>query len=182
MIGGRIAGFAVVVFAFLAPSASAATNVISTVAGNGTAGFSGDGGPATASELNTPLSVSPTPDGGYLITDQGNSSVRRVAPDGTITTVAGNGTAGFSGDGGPATQAELNAPCDAEQLPDGSVLIADANNNRIRRVAPDGVITTVVGTWRSGLLRRQRPRDVGDALVPRRHRSRQRRHLLHLRQ
>jgi hypothetical protein len=143
--GGRIAVLAVVALAFLPGSARAATNTISTVAGNGTAGFAGDGGPVSASQLNTPLSVSPTPDGGYLIADQGNNRVRRVAPDDTITTVAGNGTAGSTGDGGPATEAELAAPSDAEMLPDGSILIADSNNNEVRRVAPNGTITTVVG-------------------------------------
>lgn len=134
------------VYALLPASAGAATNDISTVAGTGTSGFSGDGGPASAAELNTPISVTPTPDGGFLIADQGNNRVRRVAPDGTITTIAGTGVAGFSGDGGAATQAELNAPSDAARLPDGSILIADSNNNRVRRVAPDGTITTVVGT------------------------------------
>jgi hypothetical protein len=132
--------------AFMPASAGAATNNISTIAGNHTAGFKGDGGPASAAELSLPISVTPTPDGGYLIADQSNNRVRRVAPDGTITTVAGNGTAGFTGNGGPATQAELNAPSDAAPLPDGSVLIADSNNNMVRRVAPDGTITTVVGT------------------------------------
>jgi hypothetical protein len=138
------------VLAFLPASAGAATNLISTLAGNGTRGFSGDGGPATASELNGPLSATLTPDGGFLIADQSNSRVRRVAPDGTITTVAGSGVAGFSGNGGPATAAEFNAPSDAARLPDGSIVIADSNNNMVRRVAPDGVITTAVGTGAAG--------------------------------
>jgi hypothetical protein len=146
----RAAGLAFVALILAPASAGAATNVITTVAGNGTAGAIGDGGPATAAELHTPLSVTSTPDGGFLIADQGNSSVRRVAADGTITTVAGTGTPGFSGDGGPATHAQLNAPSDAALLPDGSIIIADSNNNRIRRVALDGTISTIAGTGAAG--------------------------------
>jgi hypothetical protein len=118
---------------------------VSTVAGTGTAGFSGDGGPASAAQLGAPLAVSVTPDGGYLIVDQGNSRIRRVLPDGTIITIAGT-TQGFGGDGGPATMAQMSAPTAALMAGDGSVLIADGNNNRVRRIAPDGTITTVAGT------------------------------------
>src|ERR1700722_6935546 len=117
---GRAVVLGLMALALLPAWAGAATNDISTVAGKGPSGFSGDGGPAAAAELNTPISVTPTSDGGFLIADQGNNRVRRVAPDGTITTIAGTGVAGFSGDGGAATQAELNAPSDAAPLPDGS--------------------------------------------------------------
>jgi len=118
--------------------------VITTVAGNGAAGFSGDGGPATSASLN-PYGVAVGPDGGLYIADCGNNRVRRVGPDGVITTAAGNGMAGFGGDGGPATQAALNCPWDVATGPDGSLYIADFNNNRVRRVGPDGVIATVAG-------------------------------------
>jgi hypothetical protein len=128
-----------------APAAGAQTNVINTIAGNGTAGFAGDGGPADASQLGSPLAVSVAPDGGYLIVDQGNSRVRRVFPNGTIVTVAGVGSTGFSGDGGPAVLAQLNAPSAAVMTGDGSILIADANNNRIRVVDPNGTISTAAG-------------------------------------
>jgi hypothetical protein len=131
--------------AFGAIGAAAQTNNIVTVAGTGTAGYSGDGGPATSADLGTPVGVKSMPDGGYLIFNQGGSVVRRVFPDGIIRTVAGNGTNAFSGDTGPAISASMNAPSGGDITADGGYLIADANNNRIRRVAPDGTITTVVG-------------------------------------
>jgi streptogramin lyase len=129
-------------FTLFSPSVTG-NEPITTVAGNGTLGYSGDGGPATQAELNIPHGVALGPDGTLYIAD--NVVVRRVAPDGIITTVAGNGTSGYSGDGGPATQAELNSPIGVAVGPDGSLYIADWGNNRIRRVGPDGVITTVAG-------------------------------------
>jgi hypothetical protein len=119
---------------------------ITTVAGTGMAGFSGDGGPATAAELSKPFGVAPTGDGGFLVVDRGNQRIRRVSPSGTITTAAGTGAAGFSGDGGLATRADVNEPHGAAALPDGGFLIADTFNHRVRRVWPDATITTVTGT------------------------------------
>lgn len=129
----------------LTAAAPASADPLSTVAGTGTAGFSGDGGPAGSATLNLPVAVLAHPAGGYLVADQVNHRVRRVAADGTISTLAGTGVAGFAGDGGPATSAQLNAPSGVAVAADGSVLIADANNNRVRRVAPTGTITTVAG-------------------------------------
>jgi streptogramin lyase len=123
---------------------------ISTVAGDGTYGGGGDGGPATQAELSTPIGIAVGPDGSLYIADTNNERVRRVGPDGVISTVAGNGTRGYGGDGGPATQAQLDTPEHVVVGPDGSLYIGDLGNNRIRRVGPDGVITTVVGTGRSG--------------------------------
>ena len=120
--------------------------MITTVAGSGREGYGGDGGPAVAARLEYPRGVAALPDGGFLIADEYNRRVRRVGPEGTITTVAGNGTAGFSGDGGPATRARLGLPVAVAASADGGFLIADALNGRIRRVGPDGVITTVAGT------------------------------------
>ena len=117
---------------------------ITTVAGT-TSGLSGDGGPATAAQFNTPAATARTADGGFLIADQSNNRIRRVSPGGTVTTVAGT-TSGLSGDGGPATAAQLAAPDDVAVTADGGYLIADANNSRIRRVSPGGTITTVAGT------------------------------------
>jgi len=124
---------------------------ISTVAGAGPANapgaFAGDSLAATnpAVRLNGPRGVSATADGGFLIADTGNNRIRRVSPAGVITTVAGNGRAGYGGDGDAATGATLNAPRHVAALPDGSFLIADTGNNRIRLVSTSGIITTVAG-------------------------------------
>lgn len=130
-----------------------ANGVILTVAGDGgdcvPGGGCGDGGQATSAQIGTPTGVTPLPDGGYLISDAGESRIRRVFPDKTIVTIAGS-TAGFGGDGGPATAAKLNKPGDTTTLADGSFLIADTGNNRIRKVTPNGVITTVAGTGTAG--------------------------------
>lgn len=119
---------------------------IATAAG-GSRGLSGDGGPATSAQLDRPRGVTGLPDGGYLIADTFNHRIRRVAPDGTITTVAGT-TQGLSGDGSGATKAQLSFPSDTAVLPGGGFLIADTGNDRIRRVGPEGTITTVAGTSR----------------------------------
>jgi RHS repeat-associated protein len=125
---------------------SGLARTISTVAGTGTAGFAGDGGAATQADLNSPFAAAAGPDGSLYIADTINNRVRRVAPDGTITTVAGTGVAGFAGDGALATQALLFNPTGLALGPDGSLYISDTLNERVRRVAPDGTITTVAGT------------------------------------
>ncbi|MBL7618380.1 protein kinase [Frankia sp. AgB1.8] len=116
-----------------------------TVAGTGATGFAGDGGPATAAKLNGPLSPAVDAAGDVYIPDYGNNVVRRVSPDGTITTVAGDGTAGFSGDGGPATAAELDGPAAVAVDAAGNLYISEVSNNRIRRVSATGIITTFAG-------------------------------------
>jgi hypothetical protein len=136
---------AALVVAWAVP-AGAATGTISTVAGTGTAGFNGDNIPATTSQLTTPVQAIPAPGGGFVIADQVNFRVRKVAPDGTITPLAGTGVQSSTGDGGPATSATLAAPSGLAFLPDGSLLIAEANGNRIRKIATNGTISTVVGT------------------------------------
>jgi sugar lactone lactonase YvrE len=90
------------------------------------------------------------PDGGYYLSDLHHRKIRKVSPDGTIKTIAGNGQAGFSGDGGPATEAEIRPPQGLDVGPDGSVYIADFHNGRIRRVTSDGTITTVAGGGNEG--------------------------------
>jgi DNA-binding beta-propeller fold protein YncE len=180
------------------------TGMITTVAGTGSAGFSGDGGPGTKAQVNAPRGVQVAPDGSLYIADYGNKRVRRLGTDGVITTVAGNGqsgnggnggpatkasirgpsqvvfsrngsgawyivdrdsaqvrkvdasggisvlagqgVSGFSGDGAPAANAKLSQPTDLAATPDGSVFIADSDNQRIRRVDPSGNIWTVVNT------------------------------------
>jgi glucose/arabinose dehydrogenase len=123
---------------------------ITTVAGTGAAGFSGDGGPATAAQLNLVHGVALLPDGGMVLADTSNHRIRRVAPNGTITTIAGTGTFGFSGDGGSATSAQIAAPRGIATLPDGSILFPDSGNHRVRRISPAGVITTVAGNGTQG--------------------------------
>lgn len=124
--------------------------VINTAAGNGTIGYGGDGGPATQAQLRYPTDAALAPDGTLYLADQQNHRIRRIGPDGIITTVAGNGNPGFSGDGGPATQARLYNPYAVALGPDGSLYIADSDNHRVRRVGPDGIITTVAGTGSAG--------------------------------
>jgi glucose/arabinose dehydrogenase len=116
---------------------------ITPVAGT-TPGRSGDGGPAVLAQLNAPADTALEPDGGYLIADTFNDRIRRVAPNGIITTIAGS-TRGFGGDGGPATAAQLDRPRDVAVATDGAIIVADTGNSRIRRIAPDGTITTVAG-------------------------------------
>ncbi|MGN6188467.1 MAG: hypothetical protein ACTHOE_06180 [Conexibacter sp.] len=125
-------------------------NTLTSVAGDGTPGFNGDGDGAQIAQLNQPAAVAALSDGGYLIADTGNDRIRRVSSSGIITTVAGVGKPTFGGDGGPATAAALNAPSDVAPLAGGGFLIADTGNNRIRRVTADGTITTIVGTGTAG--------------------------------
>jgi hypothetical protein len=124
--------------------------VISRVAGTGTAGNSGDDGPAADAQLNFPTEVAVTADGGFLIADSRNNVVRAVSPAGVISRVAGTGTAGNSGDDGPATDAQLNFPTGVAVTADGGFLIADSLNNVVRAVSPAGVISRVAGTGTAG--------------------------------
>jgi sugar lactone lactonase YvrE len=123
---------------------------IATVAGTGTAGFSGDGGPAAAAQLNTPRAVAIDRFGNLYVCDTENNRVRKIDTNGTITTVAGTGTAGYSGDDGPAEAAQLDNPQAIVVGIDGNIFIADTDNQRIREIGPRGQITTVAGTGRLG--------------------------------
>ncbi len=108
---------------------------ISTVAGYvGASGYGGDGGAATAASLQNPTAVATDAYGNLFIADQGNSAVRKVNPAGIMTTVAGTGVAGYSGDLGPATEARVNNPGGMAVLGNGTVIFADQTNNRVRRV------------------------------------------------
>jgi predicted phage tail protein/sugar lactone lactonase YvrE len=122
----------------------------STVAGNGMSGFSGDGGPATSARLRFPEGVWVDTGGNIFIADSGNHRVRKVDTAGNISTVAGNGTAGFGGDGGAATAAQLNDPEDVTTDPAGNLYIADNQNHRVRRVSTGGTITTFAGNGIEG--------------------------------
>jgi sugar lactone lactonase YvrE len=118
---------------------------VRTIAGNGRSGYSGDGGAAVNAVLNGPFGLCLDADGAVFFIDRGNHRVRKITRKGDIELVAGNGTAGFSGDGGPADRAALNMPAAVEVGPDGSVYIADSGNHRVRKVSPDGVISTIAG-------------------------------------
>jgi len=124
--------------------------IISTVVGTGEQGYSGDGGLAELAQLSNPTDISVAPDGSLYIADFSSSSIRHVTPDGIISTVAGTGVGGFSGDGGPANLAQLAAPISVISGSGGSLYIADTYNHRIRRVSADGIITTVAGTGIAG--------------------------------
>ncbi len=128
------------------------TGVITTLAGTGSAGFSGDGGLATLARLNAPEGVAVDGRGNVFIADMVEQRVRRVDQQtGVITTVAGNGTGGYSGDGGAASSASLWEPASVAVGTDGSLYIGDYRNHRVRRVdAVSGVITTVAGSGVAG--------------------------------
>jgi sugar lactone lactonase YvrE len=135
-------------------------------AGNGGNGSSGDGGPATQAELAEPHGVAVGPDGSVYISDSAANLIRKVTPDGTITTVVGTGDVGSGGDGGPATEAELNHPTGLAVGSDGTVYIADTGNNRIRRVDTNGIITTVAGTGEEGQTGDAVPADTAALALP----------------
>ncbi len=164
--------------------------VITTVAGSGPlgdfanfnaapGGFSGDGGPATAAELASPTDVAVDQQGNLYIADHNNNRVRKVDTQGMITTVAGTGTAGFSGDGGPATKAQLNtetpllgSPPGADEWSGlavdaaGNLYIADSGNARIRKVDRKGVITTIAGTGVAGFSGDSGPAKAAELSAP----------------
>ncbi len=126
--------------------------IITTVAG-GAPPFNrniGDGGPATSAILNSPTSVAVDSSGDLYIADAGNNRIRQVSPSGVITTIAGGNSASFSGDGGPATSAGLSFPTGVAIDSAGNLYIADAGDQRIRMVTPDGTITTIAGNGAAG--------------------------------
>ena len=127
-----------------------ANSIITTVAGNGRSGYQGDNGPATGARLNNPTGLAVDSQNNLYIADTDNHRIRKVDLTGTITTVAGNGNKGYSGDGDPATAAQINAPTGLEVDSTGNLFIADRNNHRIRKVDTEGIITTFTGTGKPG--------------------------------
>lgn len=147
--------FGLPLFAFILPAMALAVSVsaaqITTFAGNGTKGFSGDGGPASAAQLSDPNGIARGPDGALYICDTMNHRVRKVTPDGRITTVAGNGTKGYSGDGGPALSATLNEPYEVRFDRAGNVCWVERLNHCIRELdVKTGRIRTLAGNGTSG--------------------------------
>jgi len=123
----------------------ASGQTITNFAGNGSVGYQGDNGPATGAEIDRVTGLAADAAGNIYLTDQTNHVVRRVDTSGIITTFAGAGAAGFSGDTGLATHARLNGPQGVCAAPSGVVYVADAGNHRVRAVATNGIITTVAG-------------------------------------
>jgi len=123
--------------------------IITTVAGNGTNGYSGDGGAATNAVVLSPSGVTVDAGGNLFIADSGNNCIRKVGTNGIITTVAGNGISGYSGDGGFAINATLSSPSGVTVDASGNLFIADLGNNRVRKVGTNGIITTVAGNGTS---------------------------------
>jgi sugar lactone lactonase YvrE len=124
--------------------------LLTPLAGTGYGDYSGDGGPATQASLDGPSGVAADPAGDVFIADTGNQRIRRVDTNGVITTVAGNGTNGYSGDGGAATNARFYNPSGVAVDAAGDLFIADTLNHRIRKVDINGIITTVAGSGVSG--------------------------------
>jgi serine/threonine protein kinase, bacterial len=123
---------------------------MTTYVGTGSSGFSGDGGKATEARLNVPAGLAFDKRGNLYIADRSNNRIRKVDTRGTITTIAGTGTAGFSGDGGPATQAQLNLPSGIALDGKGNIFISDRSNNRIRVIDSSGKIRTYAGSGNDG--------------------------------
>jgi hypothetical protein len=123
-----------------------ATGLATVAAGVGPGGFSGDGGPATQAQLNDPTGIAFDDAGNLYIADQLNNRIRRISRAGTVSTIAGTGSWGFSGDGGPALRAMLGNPTKVDVASDGGVLFVDASNGRLRRIDPSGTISTVAGS------------------------------------
>ncbi len=129
----------------LLAAAIASGQTITTFAGSGPAGYSGDGGPATQAEINRVVGLAVDAAGNVYMADQNNNRVRKVDTKGVITTFAGTGAAGYSGDGGPAAQAELNGPLGVCVAPNGNIYVNDNGNGRVRAISPSGTISTVAG-------------------------------------
>ncbi|UAY53234.1 NHL repeat-containing protein [Ferruginibacter albus] len=127
-----------------------ANGIITTIAGNGTKGFSGDGGLATEAQLNDPLGIAIDSIGDLYIAEGYNQRIRKINTSGVITTIAGNGDRGYAGDGNAAIQAELNAPTGIAVDNSGNIYFTEELNNDVRKIDTSGIITTVAGNQTKG--------------------------------
>jgi DNA-binding beta-propeller fold protein YncE len=143
-----------------------ATGLLEDIAGTGARSYGGDNGPALMAILNLPASVLYDPAGNLLVSDQANQRIRMIEPTAmTITTIAGTGDKGYAGDGGPALQAKFSLPIGQRghpaahitRSPAGDLYLADTDNNRIRRIDPTGMVSTVAGTGEPGSLNVEGP-------------------------
>jgi streptogramin lyase len=126
---------------------------IETIAGTGKQGFSGDGGPATKAELDNPFGIVRGPDGAFYYCEYTGQRIRRIGKDGTITTIAGTGQVGFTGDGGPALEATFNKPHELRFDTFGDLYIVDMVNHAVRKIdMKTGMITTIAGTGQPGYV------------------------------
>lgn len=142
------------------------TGIITTFAGNGKKGFAGDGGPASQASLSSPFGVAADSSGNVYIADTNNHRIRKVTPDGRITTVAGTGKPGFSGDGDRALLADLNNPVSIAVDSQGNIFVADQRNERVRKISSSGIITSVAGTGRTGSAGDGGPASSADLNTP----------------
>jgi sugar lactone lactonase YvrE len=122
---------------------------IRTLAGNGKPGFSGDGGPGVSAQLNAPTALTVDGRGNLFIVDTGNNRIRKLSSDGSISTVAGTGRVGFSGDGRPAASAAFNRPTGVAIDGEGNVYVADTLNHRVRKISAEGLVTTIAGNGKA---------------------------------
>jgi sugar lactone lactonase YvrE len=130
---------------------NASTGVISTLAGTGSNGYSGDGGPATSAQFYNPIAVAVDSAGNVYVADSGNGAVRMIS-NGTITTIAGTGTLAYTGDGGPASQAQFSAISGIAVDAQGNIYVADPSNNAIRLFPLGGAVSTIAGNGMEGYV------------------------------
>src|SRR5581483_9366527 len=124
--------------------------IITTIAGTGSRGYSGDGGPAINASFQSPRYLTVDNSGNIYISDDGNECIRKIDGSGTITTIAGNGIQGYTGDGGAASAAELYFPEGITKDNSGNIYFVDMGNSRIRKISNTGIITTIAGNGTVG--------------------------------
>ena len=146
----RLIPLALVLVAAVCQAQAPGTYIITTVAGTGVAGFGGDSGPGTAAQVNNPFFIALDGSGNLFIADQFNHRIRKLATDGTITTVAGTGTGSYTGDGAAAISAAMRDPCGIVVDSSGTIYFSDTFNSAVRKITAGGIISTYAGTGTAG--------------------------------